>query len=570
VHNTSPDPQNALAQGLQVGEWRVDPRSNELSRGDESMRLEPKAIEVLVHLARRAGQVVGREELLSLVWPGVVVGDDALTQAIIKLRKALGDDARQPTYIETISKRGYRLLAPVTIGEKAAPAASAPPARAPDRRRRLWPALVGAALVVAAMAIVVVKQWSMPAPANGGDKAGVTAASLPIIAVLPLANQSGDPKRDYFSDGVTEDIINALGLFSGLRVMSSHAVAPFKARAPSADAIRSELAARYLVKGSVREADGRLRVTVELSDAATGIVLWSDRYEGEGRDVFEIHDRIVKNIVGTLAVKVTRLEEGRAASKPPDSFEAYDLMLRARSLLVRSDRIANRQARALLAKALELAPNYAEAHVLMAAAESQRSLSYGWTEDPAGGMQRAQEHAQRALATDDPGAQARAHGQLGIVYAAQGQWEKALAEADLAIELNPSDDFAFDTRGSTLMWLGRADEAIGSIETALRFNPAGRGAATGFNRALTYYMLRRYGEAVAAADAALARYPDTAFLHAIRAAALAQQGNQDEARRSAAQVIRFDPFFRTADFGSRFVDPQHMAQLQDGLRKAGL
>jgi adenylate cyclase len=157
-----------------------------------------------------------------------------------------------------------------------------------------------------------------------------------------------------------------------------------------------------------------------------------------------------------------------------------------------------------------------------------------------------------------------------VLYAAQGKYEQALAEADRAIELNPSDNLALDTRGATLLWMGRAEEAAASMEMALRFNPAGRNSGIAFTRALAYYTLRRYSQALAAVDTALARYPDTAFLHAMRAAILAEMDRPQEARDAAAQALHFDPFFRSAEFGTRFVRPLDTAHLQEGLRKAGL
>lgn len=581
-----PDEAGAAGSALSVGEWRVDAAANELSRGVESVRLEPKAVEVLACLARRAGQVVSREELLAAAWPDVVVGDDALTQAIIKLRKALGDDARRPTYIETISKRGYRLIALVSpvmdpvatappVREAPLPDSVAPTAGSTGSRVRAWRVGLGAGLALAVAALVVSiatgvgERMGLPWPIGAGGEEQPRARSTPVIAVLPLSNQSGDPKRDYFSDGVTEDIIHALGRYSGLRVISRSSVEQFKHRPASSQAIKGELGVRYILKGSVREADGKLRIAVELSDAESTQVLWSERYEREGREVFEIQDRIVQNIVGTLAVKVTRLEGERAAAKPPRSVEAYDLVLRARALVVSSDRVANRQARALLARAREMAPDYADSHAVMAGAEFQRA-NFGWVEDAGEALVLAEQSALRALAIDDPGANARAHGQLGLIYAMRGSLDKALAEADRAIALNPSDAFVFDARGDILLWLGRLDEAIASTETALRLDPAGRSSGTGFSLALAYFTLGRHREALAAADAVLRRYPKSPFVHAVRAATLAEMGNIEEAREAAGQVRQLAPFFRAREFGNRFVDPSHMARLQDGLRKAGL
>lgn len=559
-----PDAANARDAGapgmtLHVGDWDVDPFANTLVRGGrEAVRLEPKVIEVLVHLASHPDEVVTRDQLLAALWPGLVVGDDTLTQAIIKLRKALGDDARHPRFIETIPKRGYRLIAPVR--RAVAPAAS--PAAAPHARttRRIWPWV--AMLALAALAVVLIVAGNRP---HGGP-----ARAPPVVAVLPLANQSGNSARDYLSDGLTEDLINALSLYSGLRVIAHQTVAAYRTRVPDTQALRQELGVRYVAKGSVREADGRLRVAVELSDADTGIVLWSDRYEGDRTELFAFQDRVVRSVVGAMAVQVTKREEEHAASRPPGSLQAYDLVLRARALVITSNRVANRQARALLTQALALEPDYAEGHIVLAMAETQRSLDYGWTEDPAQSAESAEQHALRALALGDVGAQARAHGQLGVIYSAQGRYDQALAEVERAIELNPSDARALDTRGFVLLWLGRAEEAVASLETAERFDPGGRGAGAVFSRALAYYVLRRYGESVAVAEAGLARFPHTSFLHAIRAAALAQRGEFEAARAAAAETMRLEPFFHAKDFGDRFKDPRLMSHLQEGLRKAGL
>lgn len=563
---------NEAGADLRVGDWRVFPARNEIRRGDESVKLELKVIEVLIHLARRAGQVVGREELLSAVWPGVVVGDDALTQAIIKLRKALGDDAHRPRFIETISKRGYRLIAPVIWGDKPSDAANAAPTA--DRRRKLRLAAASAAAVAIALGVLVVgtdaaRRIGLPWPVGAGDKAGLTAVSIPTIAVLPFANLSGDSQRDYFSDGLTEDIINALGRYSGLRVISRNSIETYKTRSAPPQGLRNELGVRYIVKGSLREADGRMRVSVEMSEAEKGVVLWAERYEGDGSKVFEMQDRIVRSIVGALAVKVSRLELERSASKAPKDLEAYDLTLQARALLARSERVANRQARALLAKALEKTPDYAEAHVTMASAHSQRAVM-GWVEDPAAEFQLAEQSARRALAIDDPGAHARSHALLSTVYVTRGQFDMALSEASRALELNPSDAHALEMRGVTFLWLGRFDEAAAAMELALRFNPAGRGPTADFPRILSYYMLGRHAEALAAAEATSARFPEASFIHAIRAVVLAETGRREEAARAAAEVRRLDPFFRPEQFGTRFVQPENYARLQEGLRKAGL
>ncbi len=578
-----------------VGQWRVDSGTGELRRGSESLRVEPKVAEVLVYLAQRAGQVVSRDELLTAVWPGVVVGDDALTQAVIKLRKALGDDAKRPAYIETLAKRGYRLIAPVsavnapTQGSPATPpaaaevAAAAPPpreapppaatstttispARAKPRRLAALAGGLAAITLATVLAFGIHRDWAWPIGAANTPRA--TAETLPVIAVLPLVNASGDPAREFFSDGVSDEIIHALGRYSGLRVISRNSVQQFKRREASSRVVSNELGARYVVTGSVREADGQVRVGVELSDAETARVLWSEHFDRQGGEVFAIQDSIVRNIVGALAVKVTKLESDRAASRAPSRREAYDLVLLARSLEAQANRTANRQSRALIAQAHELAPDYAMAYVVESELELQRA-DLGWMEDPAQGLLLAERAARHALTLNDPGANARAHAQLGRIHAIRGEYELALAESERARALNPSDTVIAEVRGDTLLWAGRIQEAVELLESALRLDPAGRRSPVRQILVGAYFAAERYPEALAACERALAEHSELPFLHTMHAAILAQAGRLEEARQSVAQVRRLQPNFPIAEFGNRFADPAMRDRFQAALRKAG-
>jgi adenylate cyclase len=430
----------------------------------------------------------------------------------------------------------------------------APRRRIFPRRRVLWTA-GAAAIVVAALLAVPRLVQREPEP---------QAATL---AVLPFANHSAEAGREFFSDGLTEDVINALGRFSGIRVIAHNTVQAYKYRTVSPEQISRELGVRYMVQGSVRHADGRLRVGVELSDTMKGTLLWSERYGGEGREVFEIQDRMVRDIVGVLAVKLTALEERRAAAKPPERLEAYELVLRARELLRAVQRPANREARSLIAQAIRLSPNYAEGHAALAYAELQRAL-FGWMEDPSDGLRRAEQAARRALAIDDPGANARAHAVLGSIHTLTGSYDAALAEADRAIELNPSDAIARSLRGGILLWTGKIEESIAASEAARRFDPRLPDEGM-FNLALAYYLAGRYREAAQAAAAVDAK-SSTVFLRAVHAAALAQLGDAEGARREAEDVRRLDPFFDVKLFGQRLMNPAHREKAQEGLRKAGL
>ena len=454
-------------------------------------------------------------------------------------------------------------------------AAAAPGKLSVPQRRVAWrrTAYVVAAILVAAVTTSLAtpefaKRLRSTAVALLAGRSGEFPESRATIAVLPFANQSEGEKRDYFSDGITDDIINALGRFSGVMVIARNAVQEYKGRAAKREEISRELGVRYIVQGSVRQADAKLRVAVELSDAEKGTLLWSERFDGEGKQVFEIQDRIVKNIVGALAVRLTRLEQQRVFAKPTESLEAYDLVLRARDLINHGERGANREARAMLEQALKLAPKYAEAYVAMAQAELQRS-GRGWMENPEDAVKRGEDLAKQALTLDEPGANARAHGLLARIYSFTAEFDRALVEADRAIEQNVSDAFAYALRGEALLWLGRLDESIAASEAAHRFDPR-IDPDSGFSLAMAYYTAGRYREALGATDNALARAPGYAYLHAVRAAALGQMGNAEEARKAADQLRRLDPFFQVELFGTRFVEARFKTKAQEGLRKAGM
>ncbi len=431
-------------------------------------------------------------------------------------------------------------------------------------RRRAWPrrkAVAILSVLVLALAAVTVASYWIQLPQKQPEAQAAT------LAVLPFANHSPDPKREYFSDGLTEDMINALGRFSGVRVIAHNTVQAYKHRTTAPDQISRELGVRYVVQGSVRQTDGNVRVGVELSDAMKGTLLWSERYDGKGTDVFEIQDRIVRNIAGMLAVKLTALEQLRTAAKPPESLEAYELVLRAREYMRAVERSTNREARGLLAQAIRLSPNYAEAHAALAQAEFQRA-AFGWMEDPADGLRRSEQAARRALAIDDPGANARALAMLGNIHTFTGNYEAALLDAERAIELNGSDSVAHSLRGGILLWTGKIEESIAASERARRFDP--RLSTEGmFNLALAYYLAGRYRDA-AQTVAAVGPNTRSGFLHAVHAAALAQLGDTEGAQRAAEHMRRLDPFFDVERFGTRLVNPAHRAKAQEGLRKAGL
>jgi TolB-like protein/DNA-binding winged helix-turn-helix (wHTH) protein len=580
---------------LQIGDWCFDARGNELRSAAQVVRLELKAAQVLACLAARPAEVVTRDELLAQVWPGVVVGDDAVTQVVIKLRRALGDDSREPRYIETIPKRGYRLLATVRPGpdpqggaasaallpaaagpasSTAAPPAAPPPAAVrppaplpgPPRWRRPAPVLA-AALALLMLAAAWIWHGELE-PRAAAPAAREAEQSYPLVAILPLANLSGDPARDYLSDGISADLIDALGRFSGLRVLSWTAVQGFKGQSPVPRGVAEQFAARYVVSGSVRESAGTLRVAIELADARSGVQLWSQHHDVHGAQLFDMVDRIVAQVVATLAVQLTDAEQQRAAHLPAESAEAYDLVLRARALLQLDQRAANLEARRLLARAQQLAPEFAQAWVYAGEAEWRRA-TFGWVEDPAAAAQRAAELARKALELPDLRSHVQAHSLLAAVATNTGDPEDALRHTARAMALNPSDTGSLFRHAYALLTVGRVDEAIVAYETVMRdeVRPT-LGPRT--QLAWAYYVAGRYEQAVSYAEAAIARSPDVYSFHVTRAAALAQLGRLAEARSSLETARHLNPLLSAEDAGTRLRNPEHAAKVREGLAKAGL
>ena len=422
-------------------------------------------------------------------------------------------------------------------------------------------------MILAGGAAVLVMAPSMPWPVGVGAREGGTATAFPVVAVLPFTS-AGDESREYLGGGVTDEIIAGLARFSGLRLISRSAVVAYKGRADSFQARREELKARYVVRGNVHESARKVRITVELSDAEKGMLLWSERYEAEGLELFEIQDRIVRDIVAALHVKLTRLEQARAFARPTQSLEAHDLVLQARALHDRIDRTANRKARALLVRAAELSPEYMDILTLAGELEVQRAL-FGWVEDPAATMQRAEEIARRALASSDTRGHARAHLVLARVQSNIGRPEEALIHADRAVAANPADSEALYWRGVGLLYVGKIAEGVTAMESAARFDPA-INPAMATSLVQGYFQLGRHRDAVALADILVIQAPRDVSLHALRAAALARMGEAGQAREAAAQVRRVNPHFDVKFVGDRFLRAEHRENYRAALRDAGL
>ena len=436
--------------------------------------------------------------------------------------------------------------------------------------RMTW--TIAAAAVVA---LGIAGWWWSSAPTGRPDaerattasaaEAARSVASRPGVAVLPFVNLSGDPSQEYFSDGLTEDVIAALGRFGSLTVMARNAVFPFKGKNAKPAEIGHELDVRYIVEGSVRRAGEQIRVSVQLTDALAGKLLWSQQYDEGLKDVFAVQDAITRQLAGALAVNLTRIELQRALSKPTESLDAYDLVLRGRERLLSSTRGANREARQLFERAAELDPKYADAYAWGGRAYFEMA-TFGWTEDPNVALERTLELSGKAVMLDPDSV--LGHRVIGLVDLARAEYEQGSAEIDRALALNPSDSVGLQAQAAALLWLGRLDESIELSEAALHFDPISPDDAL-FNLGLAYYEQRRHDDALRVLKRATARSPENPFIHALLAATFAQLGLLTQAARERDGVLRLNPFFDPATFGSRFQNPAHHAYLVEGVRKAG-
>ena len=389
----------------------------------------------------------------------------------------------------------------------------------------------------------------------------------PSIAVLPFVNMSADPQQEYFSDGMTEDLITGLCKLSGLFVIARNSVFLYKGRAVKPQQVSQELGVRYLLEGSVRKADKQVRITAQLIDATTGYHLWAENYDGELKDIFALQDGITQKIVTALAPKLTAAEQSLKGRQETYSIEAYDLVLRGLSLFNTQRKEANATARQMFQEAIALDPNYARAYVQLSRTHSN-DWSYQWTQDRRA-LDRAFEAAQKAVTLDD--SLADAHRMLGWDLMWKKQHDLGIAELEKAVLLDPNGANELANLAAALNFAGRPDEAIGFVKKAMRLDP-NYGPWIVFFLGESYYLLRRYDEAIAAFREALRRVPDYLPAHQHLAVVYAELDQEKEAQAQAAEVLRISPGFSVDAMRERMPhkNPADVDRHISGLRKAGL
>ena len=390
----------------------------------------------------------------------------------------------------------------------------------------------------------------------------------PSIVVLPFANMSSDPEQEYFSDGVSEDIITDLSKMSGLFVIARNSAFVYKDKASNVPEVCEELGVRFALEGSIRKAGNRVRITAQLIDGTTGGHVWAERYDRELADIFAVQDEVTREIVSALAPKLTEDKQQFTAREPTDNLEAYDCFLRGREQWWRHTKQANAEARSMFGRAVELDPDFAMAFAWLAASHLLDHINQ-WSESAEQSVGLHSELARRAVLLDDK--DSFAHVQLGFAYLMARQHELAIAEGEKAIALDPNFAHARFDLAWTLHYAGRQVDSLDMLDEAVRLDPHFPDMIWHL-RALAYFFLGRYEDAVAALKRRFIRNPNTDVSHVLLAACYGHMGRFAEAQAAWREALRVNPDY-SLEHRRKVLPYKNTGDFErvvDGLRKAGV
>ena len=518
----------------------LDRDLRELSRGADAVALEPQVFDLLVYLLEARDHVVSKDELIDSVWGGRIVSESTLTSRINAARKAIGDTGRDQKLIRTIARKGFRFVGDV---------------------RCLQNGQHNGALAH--------HRNGHSEPSEPVVRAALAPLDRPAIAVLPFTNMSEEAGQEYFSDGISEDIITALYKLRWFYVIARNSSFVYKRKAVSIKQVGEELGVGYVLEGSVRKDGNRVRITAQLSDVSTGMQIWSEHYDRSLADVFAVQDEITQAIVGAIEPQLYAAENFRAERKTPDSMDAWELVMRALSHYWRVTRQDNMVAQALLEKAISIDPTYGQALGLLAASH-MFGAHMGWitSEDALPIGERAALAAIRAD-SEDPWA----HYALGSVYLFTRRFDDSLAEFELATRLNPSFSPAHGYHGVVLAYCGRWEEGDIAARQALRLSPRDPFAAV-YCGVVAYnqFVGGNYAEAMRLSREALRQRADFVGAHRVLTAAAGMEGQKPVAEAALKELLRVQPDV-SLDWIAKhipFKNDSDREHYLDGLRRAGL
>jgi adenylate cyclase len=420
------------------------------------------------------------------------------------------------------------------------------------------------ALLVVAGGVAIWKSYrpsTPPMEAASVEKMAFPLPDKPSIAVLPFNNLSEDPKQEYFSDGLTEEIISALSSVPKLFVIARNSTFTYKDKPVKVQQVSEELGVRYVLEGSVRKAGDKIRITAQLVDALNGHHLWAKRYDRDLSEIFAVQDELTKEIITAMQVKLTEGEQARAAARGTNNLEAYLKCLQANEYFNPTNKERNALAKQLAEEAIALDPEYAWAYYNLGRAH-QQDVWFGTSKSPKQSLDKAKELLQKAIVLDDN--LAEAHGLLGFLYAVERQHDKALAQGKKAVELNPNSAMAHIYLGKVYIFASRWEESIPEYKMAIRLNPIPPGYYF-WSLGLSYGYIGQYDEAITWCEKAVHMEPDNLMARVMMTAVYSWSGRDEEARAEAAEVLRIDPDFSLEKFAKKAG-----ARLVSALRKAGL
>ncbi len=518
----------------------LDVNLRELTRGGESVAVEPQVFDLLVHLIENRDHVVTKDDLIETVWDGRIVSESTLTSRINAARRAVGDSGKDQAVIRTIARKGFRFVG--------------------DVQKLRSGQVQGEAQTVAAPALDFTGE-PLHKPFPVLDRAA--------IAVMPFVNLSGEPEQEYFSEGISEDLITALSKLRWFYVIARNSSFVYKGKSVHHQAIGEDLGVGYVVEGSVRKEGDHVRIAAQLVDVSTGGHLWAERYDRDLADVFAVQDEITQAVVAAIEPQLYAAENFRVRRKAPDNMDAWGLVMRALSHYWRVTRQDNLVAQALLEKAIAVDPNYGQALSLLAACHTF-SAHMGW-EDMATAVPAAERAALAAILADSE--DAWAHYALASVYLFYRRFDDCLAEFELALRLNPSFSPARGLYGLALAYRGRWEEGDRAAREALKLSPRDPFAAIYCGVcAYSQYIGGNYAEAIRHCREALRQRTDFVGAHRVLTASLGMQGGVEAARSALEGVHRTQPNLTLAWLASElpFEHAADKAHYLEGFRRAGL
>jgi TolB-like protein/cytochrome c-type biogenesis protein CcmH/NrfG len=509
----------------------LDTDRRELSREQVPVAVEPQVFDLVVHLMENRDRVVSKDELIDKIWHGRSVSESTLTSRINAARKAIGDSGANQALIRTIARKGFRFVGAVQTQRGAALPELGRVAQAPQ--------------------------------------AALALPDRPAIAGLPFTTLSGDREQDYFSDGISEDIITALSKLRWFFVVARNSSFVYKGRAVHMHEVARELGVRYVLEGSVRRSGDRLRISAQLNDVSTGSHLWAERYDRELADIFAVQDEITEAIVAAIEPQLYTAESFRAQQKPPGSLDAWDLVMRALSHYWRITREDNAAAQGLLEQATAIDPAYGKALGLLATSHIF-GAHMGWA-DMAMTVPVAERAALAAVEADRE--DAWAHHGLAYTYLFRRRFDDALAEFELTLQLNPNFAMAHAFYGVTLCYAGRWRDGDAAARRALRLSPRDPLAAIYCGvAAYAQFIGRNYEGAVQMARESMRQRADFVGAHRVLTAAAGMLGDPQLAAYALRGLQRTQPGISLAWLTRelpmrRAEDREHYLQ---GFRRAGM